>query len=114
MRQAGVIAAAGLVALETMVDRLAEDHAHARRLAEGLANLAGLHVDPARVETNIVIGEVRAMPPEQFAAELGARGVLISLMGGPLFRMVTHYGIDRHDIEATLATVAEVLRTAGN
>ena len=63
MRQAGVLAAAGLVALDTMIDRLAEDHANARLLAQGLANIDGLQVDPESIQTNIVIFQVYIRPP---------------------------------------------------
>lgn len=76
MRQAGVLAAAGIVALETMVDRLAEDHANARRLAEGLAMLPGVLLDPEQIHTNIVIFGLRptAISPQQLVAGLAARG----------------------------------------
>ena len=86
MRQAGVLAAAGIVALETMVDRLAEDHANARRLAEGLAALPGVVLDPAQVQTNIVILELapgaaraggigrRAWPPRASSSAPSAAG----------------------------------------
>jgi threonine aldolase len=111
MRQAGVIAAAGIVALETMVERLAEDHANARRLAEGLAGLPGVALDPAAIETNIVIGEVTALPAPEFAGRLAEKGTKISLMGGRKFRMVTHHGVTAHDIDAALGHAAEVLRS---
>src|SRR6478672_9562263 len=79
MRQAGIIAAAGIVALEQMVDRLAEDHANARRLAEGLAQLPGLEVDPDEVETNIVMVQVadERIDPKRFVAGLAERGVKV-------------------------------------
>jgi len=83
MRQAGVLAAAGIVALETMVDRLAEDHTNARRLAGGLAVLPGIVLDPARIQTNIVIWELApgAPPAAAFAAAMAAHGVKVGVVG---------------------------------
>ncbi len=110
MRQAGVLAAAGLVALTQMVDRLAEDHEHARLLAEGLAHIPGVTIDLTRVHTNIVIFEVDN--PPGFLERLAAEGVLGVYFGGRLVRLVTHYGITRADIEATLMAVQRVMRDA--
>ncbi len=114
MRQAGVIAAAGLVALETMVDRLAEDHAHAKRLAEGLSALPGVILDPATVQTNIVIFELAAdgVTPAAFAAGLAQRGVLLFTIGGQRLRAVTHYEVSADGIDRALAAAAEVLGAA--
>ena len=112
MRQAGVVAAAGIVALETMVARLAEDHANARKLAEGLAQLPGISVDPERVPTNIIIFEltVHALSPAAFVAGLAERNVKIGAIGGQRFRAVTHYGIESTDIEYALSAAQEVLK----
>ncbi len=102
MRQAGVIAAAGIVALETMVDRLAEDHEHARRLAEGLAELPGVRIDPAAVQTNIVFFDVD--DAGAFRRRLREEGVLAT--GGPTrMRLVTHYGITRANIGEALGRI---------
>lgn len=110
MRQAGIIAAAGIVALNTMVDRLAEDHDNARLLAEGLAELPGLRLDPTTVRTNIVIFDVTAaIGASGLAARLKDRGILCSLPGPNRIRMVTHYGIVRSDIERALQAAREVL-----
>jgi threonine aldolase len=111
MRQAGVIAAAGIVALEQMVDRLADDHANARCLAEGLAAIPGIGLDPARVQTNIVIFELQegAPDPAEFNRRLAEHGVKMSLVGGRQVRDVTHYGIEATHIEQALAAVAQVL-----
>ncbi len=109
MRQAGVLAAAGLVALDSMVDRLAEDHANARTLAEGLAELPGVEIDLARVQTNLVLFSVDSMPPSRFLQECRARGVLGGELGGRKLRFATHYGIDAADIQKTLAAVADLL-----
>jgi len=114
MRQAGIIAAAGIVALEQMVDRLAEDHANAKRLAEGLANIPGIVVDPASVQTNIVMFGLKN--PRLSLAELSARfaaeGVKINPMTATQFRAVTHYGIEREDIEVALEVIRRVMAEA--
>jgi len=111
MRQAGVLAAAGIVALEEMVDRLAEDHANARKLAEGLARMPGLVIDPAGIKTNIVyFGVTRPnMPSDQLAARLDAQGARMLPVGAGRIRAVTHYHITADDIDYTLKVVAEVL-----
>ena len=118
MRQAGVIAAAGIVALERMVDRLAEDHANARALAEGVARLPGLSIDLASVQTNIVIfGVERGGTPEASAAATAelvagcaARKVKIHAIGPSSVRCVTHKDIDAEDIARTLDAFAEITR----
>lgn len=112
LRQAGVLAAAGLVALETMVDRLPEDHAHAQRLAEGLATLPGIVLNPASVQTNIVIFELAPgnLSPEVFAAGLAERGVRLLPIGGGKLRAVTHYEVTAAGVAQALAAAAEVLR----
>jgi threonine aldolase len=106
-----VLAAAALVALNEMVDRLAEDHAHARLLADGLANIRGIRIDPARVQTNIVIFEVdpaTGWDSARLQQALAARGVLLSLSGTRL-RAVTHYEITRRDIERALEVIRETV-----
>ena len=112
MRQAGVLAAAGIVALEEMVDRLAEDHANARLLAEGLAQLPGLAVDLNRVQTNIVYFDLLRpdMTPVQLASVLAARSVRLLPAGGPSLRAVTHYQVNRTDIEHALDVLRGILR----
>ena len=104
MRQAGVIAAAGVYALEHMVDRLAEDHDNAQALARGLAALPMIDLDPETVETNIVIFRVRGDWLD-FARGLKESGVLASVYGERTLRMVTHYGIGRADVDEALARV---------
>jgi threonine aldolase len=110
MRQAGVIAAAGIVALETMVERLAEDHANARLLAEGLSSVPGVRIDPASVATNIVVFNVE----DGVAFQKGLRnaGVLTTAFGPTKVRMVTHHGIERSDIEDALARTRSVAGAA--
>ena len=111
MRQAGVIAAAGIVALTEMVDRLAEDHVHARRLAEGIAELPGIVIDPESVQTNIVIFELDhpSLTPAQLAAALAERGVWLFAIGGKRMRAVTNYHITAEDIDRAVAAFAESL-----
>jgi threonine aldolase len=114
MRQCGVIAAAGIVALEQMVDRLAEDHANARRFAEGIADVQGIEIDPEQVETDIVIFGVdpERMPASQLVEALRARGVQMGATGPTQIRAVTHYGITAADVEAAIATVRAVMEAA--
>jgi len=114
MRQAGIIAAAGIVALEQMVDRLAEDHENARRLALGLAEIPGISIDPAQVRTNIVIFDLVAErpTPAEFAARLSADGVKVLALGERI-RLVTHYGIDAADIDKALVAIRKVMQEAG-
>ena len=107
MRQAGVVAAAGLYALEHHVDRLAEDHANARWLAEALVEVPGVSLDPARVETNIVIFSVP--DPDALVAALEAGGVQASRAGRERIRMVTHLDVDRAGCERAVAVVREAL-----
>jgi len=112
MRQAGVLAAAGLVALEDSPARLHEDHENAKFLAEGLARLAGVAVDPTRVQTNIVIFDVRGTG--SIAAEVAAKLARHRVLCGPSdkygIRMVTHCDVDRAAIERALETFASALR----
>jgi threonine aldolase len=110
-RQAGVLAAAGLVALDKMVDRLADDHRTARRLAEGLAALPAYAVDMESVQTNIVMFELKAarLEPAAFQAAMKARGVLFNSSGPRRFRLVTHYGFEMADVDAALAALRDVV-----
>jgi threonine aldolase len=109
MRQVGVLAAAGLVALEENVERLADDHANARRLAEGLAAIPGIEIDPARVQSNMVYFDIALsdVPAEDFAARLEHRGVRLA-GGGTGIRAVTSYEVCRDDIEYALTVIAQV------
>ncbi|MDQ1557091.1 MAG: threonine aldolase [Pyrinomonadaceae bacterium] len=112
MRQVGVIAAAGLVALEESPRLLHADHANARRLAEGVAELPGVEIDPARVVTNIVIFDVAGTrrAADRICARLQhAHGVLASGFGTSI-RMVTHYDVSTADIDAAVRALGDVLR----
>jgi threonine aldolase len=112
MRQAGVLAAAALVALEETPPRLCADHANARFLAEGLARIPGIEIDPAAVATNIVIFDVGAtgLPSAEISARLKQRGVLINGVGTSHMRAVTHYDVDRKGCEAALGAMAEAAK----
>ncbi|MEX2247551.1 MAG: low-specificity L-threonine aldolase [Dehalococcoidia bacterium] len=101
MRQAGIIAAAGVYALEHMVERLAEDHANAKLLAQGLASLPMVELDPGTIETNIVIISVKG-DWLGFARALKQGGVLTTIPRPGDLRMVTHFGIERADVEEAL------------
>lgn len=114
MRQAGILAAAGIVALETMVERLADDHANAKRLAEGLADIPGIDLDPARVQTNIVFFDLTGMlTAPRLVERLAREGVLMLAMSERRIRAVTHYGIERVDIEVAIAAVKRAQVTSG-
>jgi threonine aldolase len=112
MRQAGILAAAGIVALDEMVGRLAEDHANARRLAGGLAQIEGLAIDAGRVQTNIVFFDLadRRIAEAEFVKRLREQGILLHHAAPFRFRMVTHHGINEADIVKTLAALKTVMR----
>ena len=122
MRQAGVVAAAGLVALDEMVERLAEDHGNARRLAEGLSGLPGVEIDLSRVETNMVFGDCH--PPltaTAFIDRCREVGVLLDQASPYRWRMVTHRGVEPEDVDYAVEAIrgafgspsAPALRAAG-
>ncbi len=112
MRQVGVLAAAGLVALEESPQRLHEDHANARYLAEGLAQIPGISVDPKKVQTNIIIFDVRGTgrTAGEVCAELAKRKVLAGPTDKFAIRMVTHCDVDRAAIARALAALREISR----
>jgi threonine aldolase len=118
MRQAGILAAACIVALEQMVDRLADDHANAKRLASGLAELPEIEIDPANVETNIVVFSVKkeGLSAKDLVKKLNEQGISTLTFGQKLIRAVTHSGITKDDIEVTLkafkSAVAEPISSA--
>ncbi len=113
MRQAGIIAAACLYALDHNIDRLREDHENARHLARGLAALDGVSLDPASIETNIVFFDLEpdARSAPSVARGLLERGVRIGAMGERRMRAVTHLDIERDGVEQAVAALAEVLRS---
>jgi threonine aldolase len=111
MRQVGVIAAAGIIALETMVERLADDHQNARALAESLAALPGVTIDAGRVETNIVIFEPPVQwEPAAFITAAEERGVLLTAFVGRRIRAMTHADVSRADCERAVEVIATIVR----
>jgi threonine aldolase len=113
MRQAGIIAAAGIYALEHHVERLAVDHENAQRLAQGLGRLRGIDIDPKRVETNLVFFH---LTPEagwtapDLARAVREQGIEIGAFGPRLIRAVTHLDVSREDIDIALGVFERVLR----
>jgi len=113
MRQAGVLAAAGLIALQQMPARLHEDHANARLLAEALKNLENVTIDLKSVETNIVIFKVTGrLSAAELVARLKARGVLASTIGSDAIRLVTHYDVNRAACVAAAEALTEEMEAA--
>lgn len=111
MRQAGIFAAAGIVALETMIGRLAEDHANAKRLATGLAGVRGFSIDPAAVETNMVYSDIRGtgLGSADLAGRLNRAGVMASTPGPSALRFVTHRHITAELVDEAVRIIAETL-----
>jgi threonine aldolase len=109
MRQAGVLAAAGLYALEHHVERLAEDHDNARALAEGLSGLPEVQVDPRAVQTNMVFMSLAPERADALRGFLRARNILLG--GGTPIRLVTHLDVTAADVKAVVQAVAEFLRS---
>ena len=112
MRQAGIIAAAGIVALEKMIDRLEEDHKNARRLAEGIAKINGIKVDLDAVQTNMVRFDMSDLEAsdELFVLKLKEKDVLVSTMAKNSIRMVTHRGIEKVHIEKAINAIDSVAK----
>jgi threonine aldolase len=110
MRQAGVLAAAGLWALDHMLERLAEDHENARAMAAELAEIPGIELAPPP-QTNLVYFAVAGWEPGRFVRELAERGVMCFDEGGRI-RWVTHYGIDRSDCEEAVSRLREMMAGA--
>jgi threonine aldolase len=111
MRQAGVLAAAGIVALNEMVERLAEDHANARKLADGLSQMPGLIIDPDLIKTDIVYFEVKRddMAVEDLIKQLADQGVRMLPVGPSRIRAVTNYHITSDDIDYVLDRFSQIL-----
>jgi threonine aldolase len=111
MRQAGIIAAPGIIALEKMVDRLREDHINARMLAEGLARIEGISVSLKAVQTNIVQMDVSGLgiTANQFVSKLKEKGILALSMSKSIVRIVTHRGIEKKHIEKTLDVIKNIV-----
>ena len=114
MRQVGVLAAAGLVALETGIERLRQDHENATLLARGLSGLPGIAIDIDAVQTNIVNFDVAGLElsPDRFVDDLAARGVRLAGTGGSTIRAVTSYEVTADDVERAVKVVSELIRDA--
>ena len=108
MRQVGLLASAAMVGLNTMVDRLAEDHSNASRLASGLNEINGVFIDPTRIQTNIVIFDLINRDVSGFLQEIGKLDLLASHPYGTKVRMVTHHGVTAEDIDEALDIVGVV------
>ena len=112
MRQAGVLAAAGIIALETIANRLDEDHIRAQRLAEGLSEIPGIVLDPGTPFTNMIfcsLGEDVPLDSGQVGALLAEHKVRVGIVGPRHFRIVTHYWIRDAEVEQAIAAFKEVL-----
>jgi threonine aldolase len=110
MRQAGIVAAGALFALQHHRERLAEDHENARLLGKGLANLEPLEANPSEVETNMVRFRVKSMTADQFVEKLRARGILVLPVGRDAIRAVTNLMVSSQDIQTALQATADVLK----
>jgi len=111
MRQSGIIAAAGITALEQMVDRLEEDHDNAKRLAEGISHITGMSIELNRIQTNIVYFGItdNRLTAEVLVGNLAAKGVKILQVAPNRLRAVTHYGISTEDIETALGVICRIM-----
>jgi threonine aldolase len=112
MRQVGIIAAAGIVSLEKMVNRLADDHVRARKLAEGLRQVNGLIVDESSPYSNMVymnLSEAVKIDSKQVCEKARSMGILLDAENPRRFRLVTHYWIDDHAVETTISAFREIL-----
>ena len=111
MRQVGIIAAAGIIALEEMVDRLADDHALARLLALGLSSIPGISLNLSTVQTNIICFDVAqtGLTAEDFVEAMAHRGILTSAFGATVVRMVTHKDVPAGAAETVISEVRSML-----
>jgi threonine aldolase len=110
MRQAGIIAAPGIVALESMIERLKEDHLNARYLAEGISKIDGIHVNLSRVQTNMVYFSIEelALTADQFISKLKENDILALALSENKIRMVTHKGIEKEHVEKSITTIKTI------
>jgi threonine aldolase len=112
MRQAGIIAAAGIVAIDQMVDRLADDHKNAQRLAQGISQIDGLSIEPAKVQSNILYFSLadERINQGKFLEEVAEKGIRFLSTAKSTFRMVTHYGIEADDIEQAISVMSSTMK----
>lgn len=116
MRQAGIIAAPGIVALDSMISRLKEDHDNAKRMANALSGLDGIKIDMSTVQTNIVVMDISATgrTVAGFLQDARSNGLLLSEFGPGLVRLVTHRGITSEDVDRAVSIIEEkVLKCSG-
>ena len=115
MRQAGVLAAAGIVALDSMVERLADDHRRAKTLAKGLASNPGITLDPGSPYTNMIflcVAEAFPVSPDRLVKLLAQRGIKIGRVGERRFRLVTHYWIDDAAVDKIITAFDEIMQAS--
>ncbi|OGP60118.1 MAG: threonine aldolase [Deltaproteobacteria bacterium RBG_13_49_15] len=114
MRQAGILAASGIISITEMTDRLVEDHENAHRLAEGLSQIQGISIDPGRFRTNIVYFEIarKGLTPLELARQLEKEGVRVIPVGPRRIRAVTHYHITKKDVDLALVIVSRQMRAS--
>ena len=113
MRQAGILAAAGIVALEQMTERLSEDHRHARELAEGLSRLPGIRFDMGMPQTNMVfpsLADFVNLTAVEVGQQLAKDGIKVDVVNQNLFRLVTHYWISDADVLKTLQSFGKIFQ----
>jgi threonine aldolase len=110
MRQAGIIAAPGIVALESMIDRLEEDHRNAKRLAEGIAKIEGIQIELSRVQTNMVCFDISGLgaSDDLFLSKLKQKGILALTVAKNKVRVVTHRGIEKEHVEKSIAAIERI------
>ena len=113
MRQAGIIAAPGIIALENLIDRLEEDHRNARWLAEGVNKIKGIRIDLKRVQTNILYFEIGdlGISADFFVSKLKENGILALTLGKDKVRMVTHRGIQKKHVDKAISTIEEISKS---
>ena len=109
MRQAGHLAAAGLVALQELVDRLQEDHENAKLLARGIACLDGIEVDETRVKTNIIFFNLTGMEGETFIDQLEKKQIKLLMTGEGVFRAVLHREVSKEQVQTVIETISSIL-----
>ncbi|MBI4641900.1 MAG: aminotransferase class I/II-fold pyridoxal phosphate-dependent enzyme, partial [Candidatus Tectomicrobia bacterium] len=112
MRQVGVIASAGIVALTEMTERLAEDHKNARILAEGLVEIPGIRLDMETVQTNfaLIFIDTHRISPQEFVAAMKKEEILVTCAPNGRCRLVTHYGITEEDVEKVIEGISKIMK----